>query len=246
MNCTAANYDYDARNNFFGLACGSHDSSSCLVSCVEPVWNWVARCVSCFFAVFALAFLSFDACLSASNEATLVAPRGTTPDRLFGHLRPDQYDAVVSSGFLGRGYQGASKVLLPPFDEGRIWATAYSREQLRGFRGAIRGLSEGINLLTVRARTKTIELTGEAAAAFTRPRGTGFSYNVFGWLKGTVGTQRQFRGQLRYFSSDTVSSLDGSVLYTAPQLRVFKAGEFERLGIYGGTGLAVGWWLSNE
>lgn len=190
--------------------------------------------------------LSVVVCESVPTGDLLNAPRGTTPDRLFVHLRTDQYDAVVSSGFLGRSYQGASKVLLPPFDEGRIWATAYSREQLRGFRGAIRSLSEGINPLTVGARTKTIELTGEAAAAFTRPRGTGFSYNVFGWLKGTVGTQRQFRGQLRHLGSDTISSLDGSVLYTAPQLRVFRAGEFERLGIYGGTGLAVGWWLSNE
>lgn len=162
------------------------------------------------------------------------------------HLRKEQYDAVVNGGFLGKGYQGGSKILLPPFDEGRIWATAYSREQLKGFRGMFRSLTEGINPLTVGIRTHTIELTGEVAAAFARPRGIGFSHNVFGWLKGTVGTQRQFRGQLRFIDNSTISSLDGAVYYTGAQMRMLRAGEWTRMGLYGGTGIAVGWWLSNE
>ncbi len=137
-------------------------------------------------------------------------------------------------------------MLFLPFDEGRIWATSYSREQLQGVRGFFRSLSEGINPLTVGGRTKTIELTGEAAAAFERPRGLDFSRNIFGWLKGTVGTQRQFRGQLRYTGSDAISSLAGSVLYTPQQLQMYRVGEWERLGVYGGTSLAVAWWLSDE
>ena len=178
-------------------------------------------------------------------------PKGMRPingstNRLFVHLRPDQYDQVVSTGYLGRGYQGAGKVFLRPFDEGRIWATSYSRKQLTGIRGFFRSVSEGINPLSMGARTKTIELTGDAARAFARPRGFGLSYNLVGWLKGAAGTQRQFRGQLRYLGDDVISSLDNSVMYTNHQLRMYRLGELERLGMYSGGSAAIAWWLSND
>ncbi|MFN9642336.1 MAG: RHS repeat-associated core domain-containing protein [Pirellula sp.] len=181
------------------------------------------------------------------------APWGT--GSLYVHLTEAQYEAVKASGYLGKGYQGLSEILLPPipfirktgFDEGRIWATAYSREQLSGVNGVFRLLSDGINPITFRARTKTIELTGEAANEFARPYGRTFSHNVFGWLKGVSGTQQQFRGRLKYVGNDVISSLDGSVLYTGHQMRSFRMGEWQRMALYGGTAGGLVWWgLRNE
>lgn len=80
----------------------------------------------------------------------------------------------------------------------------------------------------------TIELTGEAAHAFSRPRGWPFSINPFGYVKGLFGTQQQFRGMLRYHGGNSISSLGGAQYYTTYQMTILRAGEFERAVLYGG------------
>lgn len=169
---------------------------------------------------------------NAAGPLSYLAP--SKAGSLYVHLTEAQYDAIKASDYLGKGYQRLGKILLPGFDEGRIWATAYLRDQLKGFWGAIRSISEGLDPRTIASRTRTIELTGDAAAAFSRPRGLEFSFNAVGWLKGTIETQRQFRGQLRYSGTGVISSLDGAVHYTGWQMTAFRIVELERIGIYGG------------
>lgn len=149
---------------------------------------------------------------------------------LYVHVRESDYQQVLRTGFLGRGYRGARRILGPPFDEGRIWATPYTREQFTGWRAALSGF-RGKDLAQL---TRTITITDEAADAFSLAFGPRFSWNPYGWLKG-FGRQYQFRGQLPYQSGMTIRSLAGASRYTFAQNVVFGLGELERLGIYSGA-----------
>jgi len=157
---------------------------------------------------------------------------------MFVHLTEAQYRNVLANGTLGQGYTGWRSILGFPFSEGRIWATRYAADELKGVMGVVRALSVGINPFRLPQMVRSIQITGEAAAAFSRPAGAAFSLNPIGWLKGIIGNQFQFRGTLP-FSGGSISSLAGAGNFTPWQMAVLRAGEIERFLGYAGLTAAA-------
>lgn len=155
--------------------------------------------------------------------------------KLYVHLTESDYEAVCANGYLGRGYQGAKGVFLPPFDEGRIWATRYTLDELQGARGILAGIDPG----TLAKMTRTIQITDEAASGFSLAVGPGYSLNPFGWLK-AGGGQYQFRGLLPYQPGEAISTLDAARYFSTGQQAIYRLGELERLGIYSSPPIGVG------
>jgi len=156
---------------------------------------------------------------TAGREATETA--ASTGRRLFVHLSEENYADVVKKGTLGRGFIGGLK------DEGRVWATTYTRKELE--ESLLRRTSIGLTGGSIGAQT--IEITGDAAKAFSRPFGPRFSLNPLGWLK-ILGEQYQFRGTLRYVGGNVVSTLEGATRYGAAQMLYYRAHELARFGLY--------------
>ena len=146
---------------------------------------------------------------------------------------------MTEAGQLGRGYQGIKKILMKPFDEGRIWATSYTPDQMKGIMGVFRRFRIGYKN-PFAGNLKHIRISGEAAAAFSKPVGTRFSWNLFGWTKGLT-PQYQFRGILSYSGKGVISSLSGSQGFTRNQMAAYRFGELWRMGLYGGGAAAAGY-----
>lgn len=151
----------------------------------------------------------------------IISAKGT----LYVHLTEEQYQKALANGTLGRGFLGSL------LDEGRIWATPYSQQELQGIGGFLRKLSFGLNPFT--KRSYAVEISGEAAAAFKLPFGPEFSWNAWGWTKGLLGNQYQFRGTLP-FSGGPITSLAGANGYSAAQMAFYRFGELTRFGVLSG------------
>ncbi len=180
-------------------------------------------------AALSVAFAGLAGWLNAGRAA---------PSRLFVYLTEEQYQEVVNAGRLGKGYRGWWRVFGPPFDEGRVWATTYTPEQMKGISVIFRAMSAGIEPWRLSKLTRVIEIGEEAAGAFGTPFGPGFSLNPIGWGKGILGNQWQFRGTLA-FAGSPITSLAGYGSYTTGQMIVFRMGELLRFGIYTGTPVAT-------
>jgi RHS repeat-associated protein len=146
--------------------------------------------------------------------------------RVFVHLTEEQYTDIVKKGRIG-GHTGF-------LSEGRIWATPYTRAQLQGPLGILRRRSIGIDPFV--GITRTIEITDEAAAAFSRPFGFGFSRNPIGWTKGILGNQFQLRASLPYSGGRVIRDLTGAVYPTRVQLALYRAQEHALFLAWAGSG----------
>lgn len=160
------------------------------------------------------------------------------PKRLYVHLTPKDYAQAEASGLLGKGMPSAKCILLPPYAEGRIWATPYTLEQLRnpalGWR--IRRFLTGIDPSKLAQMEHTIVIEGQAARSFAIAFGPRFSLEPLGSLKG-LGPQFYYRGQLRYVAGQAISRVDKSLSlsFANAPLRhlLLRAGELDRLVVYG-------------